>query len=85
LFTGNTPATAGLPWWRIQDNAKEYMVIKFVGISQDTTHGMQQGNYRGAQHRSAIYTDNVEQLAQARASAGFSSDSQREGLSIYHY
>jgi hypothetical protein len=34
LFTGNTPATAGLPWWRIQDNAKANMSLKFVGISQ---------------------------------------------------
>jgi hypothetical protein len=33
LFSGNTAATAGLPWWCIQDNAKANKALKFVGIS----------------------------------------------------
>ncbi|PCI76185.1 MAG: peptide-methionine (S)-S-oxide reductase [SAR86 cluster bacterium] len=37
--------------------------------SHDPTQGMQQGNDRGTQYRSAIYTDNAEQLAEANTSA----------------
>jgi len=36
--------------------------------SHDPTQGMQQGNDLGTQYRSAIYTSNVEQLAEAKAS-----------------
>ncbi|MGB5347419.1 MAG: peptide-methionine (S)-S-oxide reductase MsrA [Woeseia sp.] len=38
--------------------------------SHDPTQGMRQGNDRGTQYRSAIYTSDDAQLATARASAG---------------
>lgn len=37
--------------------------------SHDPTQGMRQGNDRGSQYRSAIYTDNADQLASAQRSA----------------
>ena len=44
-------------------------ILKTFWQGHDPTQGMRQGNDRGTQYRSAIYTYSEEQLTQARASA----------------
>jgi peptide-methionine (S)-S-oxide reductase len=44
-------------------------LLKVFWEGHDPTQGMRQGNDRGTQYRSAIYTDGPEQLAQAEQSA----------------
>ena len=44
-------------------------ILKTFWQGHDPTQGMRQGNDRGTQYRSAVYTYNETQLAQARASA----------------
>lgn len=43
-------------------------LLQLFWESHDPTQGMRQGNDRGTQYRSAIYTTSAEQLAQASAS-----------------
>jgi len=44
-------------------------ILKTFWQGHDPTQGMRQGNDRGTQYRSAVYTYSEEQLTQARASA----------------
>lgn len=58
-------------------------ILKRFWEAHDPTQGMRQGNDRGTQYRSAIYTTTHDQLAAARRSAGaYEAELAKAGLGV---